>query len=1535
MLRLRRIRLENIGHKDARFNGTLLDLTEPGGQISDAIVWLRNGGGKSSLLALFFNLLLPGKADFIGYAKNKGLIDYVLEGKPAHVVAEWEDDASSFGGPALITGAVYQWPDGHRPASDDDAWDKLQRAWYTLRPVAGTGLTTLPVHTLGGWRSKEGYLKALTLQMAANHHLDLQIVNDRNQGTWEKMLSDRGLDPRLLQVQRRMNLDEGAITELFQFDSAEGFLELLIDLVVDPTQPTTVRNNLKSQAVRLAKRPARELELRFLTGAITRLRPLQQAVADVAALNGEMASVHAAGELACSWISARRDTLTAQQTAATASAERAKQQAEQASTRGEEHGLRANVLDHAAAVLTTRARRADQKKAEAENSEAEAQRTAWQSVHTYLEREGLAREQAELNALLTRRAHDIAPLREAMETAGAMLRAKLTQVIGACESEAGHLAQQIKDAEREGKAADNAEKKHLVAEEQARSRLASLQQSLKKIDALIAQARKDGLLEKEETPPEAHVRWAADAAHLEDQLVRGQARLKELADQLTQLADDRDTADRHWREAATEYGRIWDRWDALRAEQQRLARHPRLTELAQLDDELDGTGSGMDLDVAGQPLLRVLQEQITRARDALIAEQLAAAADRRALACLESEGFLPAPLETERALAALQATDSTVDAVSGLQFLRDSLPPSRHAAAIAQAPDVVGGIVVLGSVDAQDLHRSITATGVSTRSVISVCDSHTARARLTSAGPGDVHAVFPIQAAALQRRAADDELVRLSTRIGESQERCQHLITAQDQDRALARELAEHLDVFGVEPRRRLQESLERAETRRDTWKTQFDTHDERHRQAQTHRDRIQQETADATSRLGQVAASTERSRHVAEQSQRTAGLREQLDAFRQHQADQQESARQAAGDKQAARKAEQRHRRDETVCKQDLKRHRSSLRKLATLVPETTAANLDQRALERASLDALQERFTNARTVLESEAADTQLRTDLAITASRLAHADKSLGALDDATRMLAAELATRPEATTPEGRDEAVERAGREAQEAASRATRCAMLTEQAEASEASTAHKVNDPDASAAALREFSEPQVAAVAAAEARQAAEQADHEQNTCIEQHHASKEKANTAALEASSLHRAHDALRASLGGLAAHWTPDSAAPQPDAAGWLAERCDIAEVDAPTMTEKQAHHLRDLLTTAITDAQQTLTKATRKLAAATRHVHQLAADRQYADAVDAQLVARLTEDSTQLYASLGTLIPEIELREKRITTLLDQLTEDQLLLVQQCAALTKTIVDSLHQVARHSKLPAGLGAWSGKPFLTLKLADWGSEETLTHRISTSVDTLVAGVAVKHSSSANVLPPPLDLAKRLVLAALGGSGNITAKVLKPHPIPVMDPVDVTKIKKFSGGELLTVSVLLYCCLAQVRAANRSRGLPGGVGTLLLDNPMGKSNYVPFIDLQRTVAATHGVQLIYTTGVEDLDAVGRFPLILRLRNNAHDARTGHRLVQLAERYGEAVSDGVTNAHSDGIRAARLHRFPLTEPTTDQTGEAPEPADQDGEE
>lgn len=251
------------------------------------------------------------------------------------------------------------------------------------------------------------------------------------------------------------------------------------------------------------------------------------------------------------------------------------------------------------------------------------------------------------------------------------------------------------------------------------------------------------------------------------------------------------------------------------------------------------------------------------------------------------------------------------------------------------------------------------------------------------------------------------------------------------------------------------------------------------------------------------------------------------------------------------------------------------------------------------------------------------------------------------------------------------------------------------------------------------------------------------------------------------------------------------------------------------------------------------------------------------------------------------------------------------MVVRSCTALVEAVLHDLKEVAQHSRLPKGLGSWSDQHFLSFEVRHRPREEELQRRMAAEIDRMIAALPAGAAGKATALPDAMPLAKRLVLAALGGRGNIVAKIIKPtQNLDTVERESVTVIQKFSGGELLTVSVLLYCTLARMRAAKRDRRIPGGVGTLVMDNPFGKANYGPFIALQRRVAAAHGIQLVYTTGTNDLPALGRFPLIIRLRNGV-DLRTRRRYVQVAERYGDAVARAAERAGSDGIAAARLLR------------------------
>jgi hypothetical protein len=77
-------------------------------------------------------------------------------------------------------------------------------------------------------------------------------------------------------------------------------------------------------------------------------------------------------------------------------------------------------------------------------------------------------------------------------------------------------------------------------------------------------------------------------------------------------------------------------------------------------------------------------------------------------------------------------------------------------------------------------------------------------------------------------------------------------------------------------------------------------------------------------------------------------------------------------------------------------------------------------------------------------------------------------------------------------------------------------------------------------------------------------------------------------------------------------------------------------------------------------------------------------------------------------------------------------------------------------------------------------------------------------------------------------------------------------------------------------------------------LLLDNPFGTASKREFVELQLRVARQMGVQLIYTTGVNDLGALDVLPRILRLRKRHRDRRSGDLLIsqEQAEEHLESV-------------------------------------------
>jgi len=217
---------------------------------------------------------------------------------------------------------------------------------------------------------------------------------------------------------------------------------------------------------------------------------------------------------------------------------------------------------------------------------------------------------------------------------------------------------------------------------------------------------------------------------------------------------------------------------------------------------------------------------------------------------------------------------------------------------------------------------------------------------------------------------------------------------------------------------------------------------------------------------------------------------------------------------------------------------------------------------------------------------------------------------------------------------------------------------------------------------------------------------------------------------------------------------------------------------------------------------------------------------------------------------------------------LDELDAHQKTAMTAMRGMVRGALKTLHRLQAASALPATLPTWGGQKFLSIgpKRSVELTDAILDDRIGRVVDALC--------TAGTEIPKGADLLWAATHAVVG-DGNWAAKVLKPTVDGTVELSTVAQMRKWSGGEKVTANLLLFALAVRVRASERGRDHVG-FGVLPLDNPFGKASYVPFLELQRKVAAEYGIQLLFLTGVADLRAVGRFPNIIRMANRPSGGR-----------------------------------------------------------
>ncbi|MFH8790929.1 hypothetical protein [Streptomyces roseoverticillatus] len=1522
MLQLRRFRLENIGHRAAGFKSLVLDLTGGPSSVNglpmqpvDVILWLRNGGGKSSLLSLFFSLLLPAKKDFIGAIDAKSLAEYIPDGQVSHVVAEWGDSERHAVGAVLLTGGVYQWRDGQRPADPSGGWERLERRWYLLRPRPGQlELDSLPVRADGVQLSMRSYVR----ELEAVHKLErrLRLVVADEQYAWQEQLDSHGLDPQVFKIQRTMNQEEGGITKLFKFRTVEEFINFLIDMTVDPAEPTAARAALSAHADKLAARPAHELEERFLAEAVLRLRPVQKATATAAVAEQELGQQIRLARRASEHLQGQAERQEQESASLRQRAETAAREAQEADGRVEGRRHRVAAVREAAERLRVRdCAREHAERLEAASS-AEREHSAWQTVPLLMELADQEDERQQVNQLLGHLHSEQAPLREAVERAGAALFAKLEDGLARLEGEEAQTRAELATATTQAQVAEREFEEAVTAAGRAESRGAFAEARREEGQRDLAAGRREGVLGQQEEPNAALERLAREEEAAREHLEQARRQREAARERSTGIAAERVSCASQLSSARQRHDQVWDQWNTLAQEHRDLAAEPRLEELA----GIDGDGGELDLDAVGTDLIAMLTDQVAHADTELAAERAQAFEDERLRDALEQDGFCPPPREVEQAVAALR--ERGAKAVAGMQFLREAVPAHQHDEVIAAIPHLIGGVVICGPVPGGDLAALARQANVALPTVIAVGTDDEAHA-LLSQEPGDI-AVLPIRPSLLDAEASEEELHRVTARLSALEERLEAVIVRREADRTLAVRLRAYQEAFGTRARAALEELLSQLDDEVNTLTERTSTLAQQAKEAEEACRQAEHRLAQLTDTLMALTQALPRVRAL----EATARAMEGWMAESQQ-------ARTEAREHRAAAKRLKKHcssaQGQKRVAETALRQYRERADRWTVWAEEIRQELSDEvidaarpAAVPEGSVQALRERWGQARQDWRDGISDTTLQQRLTTTETAIEALTQKLVAAGSAARARAAELAQEAEAADTDRLAERIA-AATEAHKNAERAEHEAgLLHRQAMSAHQKAAEQLTDLVPGAEHL---------SFPSAQAAQEELQAEEKR---LEQDHA---LAQVRRLDAERIHRNADQagsdaarLRQSAGSLcsaADHQTlGENSGGDPDLTvdALLLERHGLSTVTAHSLQPQDAERIKDGITREASQATRAHEIAKNTLRKHMQQVERLALQPEYAPVVDGRLRERLQQDLTAP-ARLAGLMEDIEERERQVIALLAESAEDQARVVDACASTVEAVLDSVEEVARHSRLPKNLGTWSTQRFLSLELRQRARGEELARRLSAEVDRLIASLPASAAGRASALPEAMILAKQLVLAALGGHGNIVAKIIKPtQNLDTIERESVTEIQRFSGGELLTVSVLLYCTLARMRAAQRDRRTAGGVGTLILDNPFGKANYGPFIDLQRRVAGAHGIQLVYTTGSNDLPALGRFPLIIRLRNGV-DLRTKRRYVQILERHGDAVAGGVAHAQSDGIASARLLRRGALPHETSQDTETPE--------
>ena len=1440
-----RIHLSDCGWREAFYPGTTIDLRDPRtGRPKHTVFSLENTGGKTSFLALVLSCFDPHEKRFLKtlIRPNQRFGDY-FGNVPAFILVEWDlsDGQETFLEPSrLVTGQVVV-PCGEGRERD------LDRHFFAFRTAPGLALESIPAPGLEGF-DRSGRLNGQRdvtrwlHEMRSGHPGNFQSFAKHKD--WKSRLAQEKIDTELLANQVDFNRSEGGIEDFLNFRNESQFVRMFLSMTVPDSEAVAVRGVLAEHVRRLSDLPQLERRRDALRELAERFAPFvetadeeRSARDEVARVNRHASSLRTALARHGGDASRRAAGLAEEASGHEAAAEAAAATCREARVR------------HASATVESARRRheAARKLAETrerELAEAKARRRLLEGALVFREiRDGRLRS-AELQRAIDAQHADLEPRRDELRKLGADLKATLGQRAGdsrerqrALTAEAGALKAEAREAEEARR----------NAEESARAdhrEVSRIEQNIQYAQKFRDELERKGVLEpgeSAEAAAERHAR-AARSAGAEAQKLRRRADDKDGEAKERRRRQNPLIAERSG--LAGEIGSARKDVQEGEATRRALAFDSTILKLTG-EREVDP-----DADSVAHVLSRAKSESAGRARDSERRREILEA-DRESL-----EGTGLASIDKDVREVADRLRESGI---------RDAQPYAAYLSGILRSPTEVRRFAELDPArfvgvevpnrDSLERAREVLKPAPPLKRPVMVAVG----GDIPGGGLDDGFVLTVDQDAAYDRTAARELRRRIEATLEETAESIRAEQERLERLEVLLRDAGAWRHRFGGGRLDDLRRGIDRKEARTAEIEREIAA-----LEAQSDADERDARACRAR------ADETERQAHACSEHE---GRAREHDKRWESQVGNWHSAR--LRHEHAARASEQSAR--EEAAKRDARGEEARDRERQAAEAGSLAADLEREAgavtyavpggRARDDLDALRRDY------------EQRLQDLLALEGERVDHLRGQQAAIDQMVAKHEERLAKR---FGDLGRVELAAEARRDG------------LREAADVAEA-TVH-------------------TAGTKSAEALGRAENADREYRSEREQRTRevqSQPLADLRSVDSKEIDRIvrvaeqtiveQEALEEDETGAAQRARGEAARNErlaKDCGSWVDTLGGLMGDDAPSADDIELprdEEIPKLVSTAVSSlkrAQDGWSETRERVYASYEEIRKFANSEGFRRIESEAEVAAHLHESDALVAAHNARKTAglVEDRLKTIEHDLSRLDDDLDACVGELDRLLNTARSIMGRMIRDGRIPQDVPRFGGQPVFRMS-ADLS-------RVAATQRREILRSYVSDLAEADRVPQTgQDVAGELVdrmTAALGRS-TLGIRLLKPKGEGDTEHMPIDQVT-VSGGELLTAAMMIYLVLARLRAESMHGG-PGESGVLIMDNPLGKANKALLLKTQIGLADAMGIQLFYTTGVQDTSALAEFENIVRLRRSRRSPGTGriHVEVEAMRTHIDRLADG----------------------------------------